>query len=89
MSCYLQDHHNREGECLIGITPHGQTDAEAVEELQEELLQHDYPTEEQVSTTDRVAALTEAVKGVGLPLDRRTYGRSAGRRAGRGGRLYG
>jgi hypothetical protein len=36
LSCYLTDHHNRDGELLVGIEPRGQSVADAVTEAQDE-----------------------------------------------------
>lgn len=36
LSCYLTDHHNRDGEALVGIIPRGQSVDEAASELADE-----------------------------------------------------
>lgn len=36
LSSYLTDHHNRDGECLVGIYPRGQSAGEAADEVCDE-----------------------------------------------------
>lgn len=46
LSCYLQDHHNRPGELLLGATVDGTTDAkEVLDELLQELNARDIDSE--------------------------------------------
>lgn len=64
-SCYLTDHHNRPGELLLGIVPHGQTESEAVTELYEEMNAADYGFPwGRVSPQQLRDALAEGVAGI-------------------------
>ena len=66
LGCYLTDHHNREGELLLGIVPRSQTEDEAVEELLEEALSS-YGEVPAIVTEDMLkAAFEEALEDVDL-----------------------
>lgn len=64
LGCYLTDHHNRQGELLLGIYPHSQTESEAASELLEELNSSDWDLPEALTDDLLKAAFSEAVKGV-------------------------
>jgi hypothetical protein len=65
LPCYLTDHHNREGEMLLGVCPSGQTSEQAVEELMEEINGAMYDSvPEEVGDEEIHVALTAAVEGV-------------------------
>ena len=67
---YLQDHHHREGELLLGICLAGQSEAEAVEALCDEFNGADWGIPDGVTTEMLAEAAKDAVKGVSFgPCD--------------------
>jgi len=65
LSSYLQDGHNRDGECLVGIYPRGQSIGEAADEVCDEFDHNDNGETEMPHEGIRAAAL-EALEGVDL-----------------------
>lgn len=77
LGCYLTDHHNRDGELLLGIYPHSQTDEEAAQELWEELNSCDWDLPEDLTDEAIKMAFSEAVEGVDFRyIDGRTGNRT-------------
>ena len=66
LACYLQDHHNRGGEILIGVAVDGATtQAQVKTELLDEIARYDWPEDADHITDDMVnAAIDEAFSGV-------------------------
>lgn len=62
ISCYLRDHHNRDGECLVGIMPYCQTVEEAREEIFREISDVWYEKVPEAITDAQIkAAIAECV----------------------------
>ena len=56
LGCYLNDHHNRKGECLVGVYVDGNTTYAALREgLESEL--HSYGTDDQSRITDAMLSV--------------------------------
>lgn len=67
LPCYLQDHHNREGELLLCCTPSGQSAEEAAEDLYlSESTWDGFPEEDEVSQSQIEEALISSLEGVDL-----------------------
>lgn len=58
---YLQDHHNRAGECMIGVYPSGQDRAGIIRDALEELRSTDYGIPDTVTDETIRSALTETL----------------------------
>lgn len=61
LGCYLQDHHNRPGERLIGVTAYGQDSYQLAKDVINELCNADYEMPEAVSDS----AIMMLVRGLG------------------------
>lgn len=62
LACYLTDHHNRDGEVLIGVQVDGaMTNAEVLESVIEEFGRTDWPDDAENVTDDDVEAAVKAV----------------------------
>ena len=62
LACYLTDHHNRDGELLIGVPVDGSTtNAEVMESVTEAFASADWPDDAENVTDDDVEAAVKAV----------------------------
>ena len=64
ISDYLTDHHNRDGECLVGISVYGQDARQACDDLISEIRGCDYGIPESITEQDLYVAARVAVTNV-------------------------